>query len=498
MKEEIDTMKERKVWRLVTLPEGVTPVGCRWVYTIKRDEAGQVAKYKARLVAQGFKQIKGESYAETFSPVVNFGVIRFFFALLVSYLKWSHLQCDVKGAYLYAPLKERVYMSQPSGFVVKGKEHLVCKLEKALYGLHQSGRMWYFEVDKVLTGIGFYKFNRCNCVYTYKNEVVLLLYVDDIVIFGLNRKVIDQAVTDLSKFFELKILGRTRKLLGVEFEENDELKIHQMSYIDEVCERFKSFKYPISSLPISKGTVYSKTQSPKTEEEIREMSGYPYRSLLGCLSFIANRTRPDISYAVNIFSQFQSNPGLPHWDGLLKLLGYVSYTKELKLNLSCQNPILDVYTDADFAANRDDRTSIGGQLVLLGGAPIAWRTFKERCVSLSTMESEFVALTEATKELLWFDRILEESISKKIIKFKKKKSVLYVDNIATIDFVKSPIENYRTKHIDIKLFFVRNLIYNDTFEIKYVKSKENLADIFTKPLVKIALLKFREHVFTTD
>lgn len=329
-------MEERGVWKLVVLPEGVTPVGCRWVYTLKRDETGKAVRYKARLVAQGFKQVKGESYDETFSPVVNFGVIRFFFAILVSYSGWTHLQCDIKCAYLYAPLKEKVFMSQPPGFIVKDKESFVCKLEKALYGLHQSGRMWFYEINKVLLEIGFIKLNWCNCVYTYKNRIILLLYVDDMVLFGINKDVINKAVKALSKHFDLKILGKTRKLLGVEFEETDKgLEIHQIPYIDEVCNRFRKFNYPVSSLPISKGSIYSKIQSPQSETEITEMQNYPYRSLLGCLSFIANRTRPDISYAVNIFSQFQNNPGLVHWEGLLKLLGYVNYTKNHKSNLSC-------------------------------------------------------------------------------------------------------------------------------------------------------------------
>lgn len=496
MEEEIQTMYERKVWTLTKLPEGTQPLGCRWVYTVKRNETGEIARYKARLVAQGYKQIKGESYDETFSPVVNFGAIRFFYAILVSCQGWTHFQCDIKCAYLYAPLTEKIYITQPPGFVISGKENFVCKLEKALYGLHQSGRVWFFELNKVLLDLGFEKLQWCNCVYIFKNSIVLLIYVDDIVIFGITKKYIDQAIVLLSQRFDMKLLGKTKKLLGVDFVENKNgISIHQSSYIEEVCDRFKKFKFPISSLPICKGVVYSKTQCPQSSSDSEEMLNFPYRSVLGCLSFIANRTRPDISYAVNIFSQFQSNPGMIHWDGLLKLLGYVSYTKEHRLNLSCSKIDLIAFSDADFAANRDDRTSMGGQILFIEKAPIAWRTFKEKCVSLSTMESEFIAMTETAKELLWFDRILTESFNRKIFDGHKVKSCLYVDNMAALDFVKSPIENYRTKHIDIKLFFIRDLIYKDTFQVKHIKSKENLSDIFTKPLTKYDLNRFKEAVF---
>lgn len=169
MEKEIKTMEERKVWCLEPLPNNTTPVGCRWVFTIKRNEQGDIIRYKARLVAQGFKQIKGESYEETFNPVINFSLVRFFFTLLTVYLNWVNIQCDVTCAYLYAPLNEKIYMTQPPGFEIKRKKKYFCKLNKAIYGLHQSGRMWFLEIHKILIKIGFTKFESCNCVYIFKS-----------------------------------------------------------------------------------------------------------------------------------------------------------------------------------------------------------------------------------------------------------------------------------------------------------------------------------------
>ncbi|GBN06469.1 Retrovirus-related Pol polyprotein from transposon TNT 1-94 [Araneus ventricosus] len=255
MKEEIQVIKERKVWDLVPKPPNGKVIGCRWVYTLKQDERDVIVRYKARLVAQGFGQIQGIHYDEIFNPVV---------------------------------------------------------------------------------------------------------------------------------------LGKTRKLLGVEFEEmGNELFIHQSEYIHKVCEKYQCFNYPVTSLPIAVGIVLSKTQCPSTEVEISEISKFPYRNLLGCLYFISGRTRPDICYAVNILSQFQSNPGLVHWNKLLKLHGYVTQTKNYKLKLSETNNLnINCYSDADFAANRDDRISIGGLILFIDNSPIIWKTFKQKCVSLSTMESE--------------------------------------------------------------------------------------------------------------
>jgi len=497
MQEEINIMKERKVWELVRKPGDSKVLGCRWVYTVKRDDLGNIVRFKARLVAQGYKQIKGETYDETYSPVVNFSVIRFFFSLLVCYLGWSHRQFDVKCAYLYAPLDEYILMSQPQGF--SENLNLVCKLKKAIYGLHQSGRVWFFEIDRILSEIGFVKFNHCNCVYIFQNSVIMLLYVDDFVLFCKDVKGIDHVVNLLKNHFDLKALGKTRKLLGVEFEEKEgTLLIHQSSYIKEVYERFNNFNIPIRSLPITKNCIYSKSQSPQTTVEINEMKSIPYRNLLGCLSFLASRTRPDICYVVNILSQFQSDPGLVHWHGLLNLLGYVWHTKDEKLKLVCDLPQIISFSDADFAANRDDRISIGGQLVCLGESPISWKTFKEKCICLSTMESEFVAMTETSRELIWFENILQECFSKNLIKSSKLQPILYVDNQAAINFVKSPVENSRSKHIDIKLLFIRDLVFKEAFQVLYIRSKENLADVFTKPMTKIDLNAFKEKLFDLE
>ncbi|GBN38873.1 Retrovirus-related Pol polyprotein from transposon TNT 1-94 [Araneus ventricosus] len=370
-------------------------------FSIKRDDKNKIKRFKARLVAQGFKQRKGEYFDEVYSPVVNFGIIRFFFAILVCLNKWLHLQCDVKCAYLYAPLKEQIFMKQPPGF--EQNPNLVCRLQKALYGLHQSGRAWYFEIHRILGELGFKKFNWCNCAYVFNKYVVLLLYVDEIILFGKTQSWIYKAVNLLKRKFDLKILGKTKRLLGVEFlEDNRNLYIHQSEYISELCKSYEKYKFPVSSLPISKGVIFSKTQCPQNNSELEEMSKIPYRSLVGSLSFLAGRTRFDITYAINIFSQFQENPGITHWNGLLKLLGYIRYTKDLKLNLSnTQDLNLTAYSDADFANNRDDCISMNGQIVFIDQVPVTWRSFKQKSSCLSSKESEFVELTETAKELIW-------------------------------------------------------------------------------------------------
>ncbi|GFW36192.1 retrovirus-related Pol polyprotein from transposon TNT 1-94 [Trichonephila clavipes] len=270
MKEEIN-MSERCAWELVPRPEKEKVIGNRWVYTIKRNEEGKILRYKARLVAQGYRQCKGETYDEVFSPVVNFSIIRMFFTILVCCFGWSHCQFDIKCAYLYANLGERVLMQQPQGFIDHERPHYVCLLNKAIYDLHQSGRECFFEIHTSLEELNFKKLNWCNCAYINEDNVVLLLYVDDIVLFVKSDHHIKEIIRNLKVKFDLKIMGRTKKLLGVEFEEVDgKLFIHQTEYINKVCNLYRKYKFPISTLPLAKGIMLTKIDCPNFEMEITE------------------------------------------------------------------------------------------------------------------------------------------------------------------------------------------------------------------------------------
>lgn len=350
----------------------------------------------------------------------------------------------------------------------------------------------FFELDNILTKLGFIKSKWTNCVY-FKKDIILLVYVDDIIIFGKTKGEIDNLIESLKENFDLKILGKTRKLLGIEFLEIDnKLFIHQKSYIEKICKRYDSYKCNFSSLPIAKGTILSKLDCPKTSEEANEIATFPYRSLLGSLAFISSRTRPDITYTVNLLSQFQSEPGIKHWDSLLKLLGYLRSTQDYMLDISkVENLNLRCFSDSDYAANRDDRVSIGGFIIFLDKVPISWRTSKQKSVSLSTMEAEYISMTEAAKELIWLKNVLEDNN----LNLNLNDCKLYGDNQSAISFSRSPVENQRTKHISVRYHFLRNLVYDKTLKLGYISSRDNLADIFTKALTKEQLRKFCTEIF---
>ncbi|RXN30143.1 Retrovirus-related Pol poly from transposon TNT 1-94 [Labeo rohita] len=165
MEKEMESLYAISVWNRVELPKGRKAVGSKWVFKVKVDADGTFERHKARLVTQGFSQKFGSDYDETFSPVVRFESVRTIIAQAVQYGLKLH-QMDVKTAFLNGELKEEVYMQQPEGFVVKGKEHLVCKLNHSIYGPKQSPRCWNIVLDEQLKKMGFVQTTGDPCIYT--------------------------------------------------------------------------------------------------------------------------------------------------------------------------------------------------------------------------------------------------------------------------------------------------------------------------------------------
>lgn len=164
MKDEMDSMASNQVWDLVELPDGIKTIGCKWVFKTKRDSLGNIERYKARLVAKGFTQREGIDYTETFSPVSKKDSLRVIMAL-VAHFDFELHQMDVKTAFLNGDLEEEVYMKQLEGFSSKDGEHLVCKLNKSLYGLKQASRQWYKKFHEIITSFGFEENIMDECIY---------------------------------------------------------------------------------------------------------------------------------------------------------------------------------------------------------------------------------------------------------------------------------------------------------------------------------------------
>ncbi|KAM1462770.1 hypothetical protein EV1_046409 [Malus domestica] len=239
MKEELESMFKDKVWSLVEPKSKLKPIGCKWVFKTKRDANGQIERYKAWLVAKGFTQREGIDYNDTFSLVSSKNSMRIIMAITTHYDLDLH-QMDVKTAFLNGDLQEDIYMTQPPGFIERGKENMVCKLNKSIYGLKQASRQWYLKFDQVVTLNGFVENKLDDCIYLKFNGtefIILVLYVDDILLASSCTQLLKETKSLLNANFEMKDLGEAHFVLGIEIARDRNkrlLGLSQKNYIERI------------------------------------------------------------------------------------------------------------------------------------------------------------------------------------------------------------------------------------------------------------------------
>lgn len=464
MRDELEIIEQRDVWEIVDKPQNKNIIPSRWVFTIKRDPNGDIIKFKARLVAGGHRQKYGVDYKEIYSPVVDFSVIRYCFSYFVAYLKWTHRQIDVKGAYLYGKLYHEIYMRQPPGFETDGK---VALLKKSLYGLHQSGLEWFRELNKIVTELGFESLPHIKCGFKWNDIAVILVYVDDMTIFAIDQITAEKVINKIKEKLEITELGPIRKFLGVNFvDANGSYGVHQRDYIDSL---YPNIPFVFTNLPI----VINENDNSEREDIYEENS--EYRKVVGSLMYLMTKTRPDIAFALNYFSQRCEKHSKQDWEGLCRLLNYVRSTKDKILNLKSDENVFYLYTDASLGPKFSARHSISGHMILFGKSVVSWKTEKQKSVSIGSAEAEYIALSEAIRELVWFRNIVLDFKFVAEPPFK-----IFCDNLSAISFAENEISNKRAKYIDIRYHHIRSVLKELNWNISYVKSNENWADYMTK------------------
>lgn len=344
MEAEFNALIHNQTWELVP-PASHKPIGCKWVFRIKRKPDGTIDKYKARLVAKGFHQQYGKDYFDTFSPVTKPVTIRTVLSIALSN-NWPLRQLDVNNAFLQGTLHEEVYMVQPPGYTHPQFPNHLCKLKKSIYGLKQAPRAWYTELTNFLTHCGFKKSLADPSLFIYNTNHIIsyfLVYVDDIVLTGNNSSFLSQFISALSNKFSLKDLGMLHHFLGVEVIPTPSgLFLSQHRHIQDVLTQFHMDGAKEVSTPLSTSEPLSAIDSTPT------IDATPYRKLVGSLQYLAF-TRPDISYAINKLSQFMHAPRQSHWQALKRLLRYLKGTIHYGLFLNRTSPLtLTAFSDSDW------------------------------------------------------------------------------------------------------------------------------------------------------
>ena len=484
MQEEMQSLHENQTYELVELPKGKRALRNKWVYRLKTEENSSRPRFKARLVVKGFNQKKGIDFEEIFSPVVKMTSIRVVLGLAAS-LKLEIEQLDVKTAFLHGDLEEEIYMEHPEGFKVKSQEGLVCKLKKSLYGLKQAPRQWYKKFDSFMIEQGYRRMTSDYCVFLKNfsggDIIILLLYVDDMLIVGQDGDKISKLKQELSKSFSMKDLGPAKQIFGMNIirdRENRKLWLSQEKYIEKILKRFNMEKANPVATPLASHFKLSSKQSPASEKEEEEMAKVPYASAVGSLMYAMVCKRPDITHAVGVVSRYLSNPGKEHWNAVKWILKYLKGTSKMGLCFGTGEPELIGYTDADMAGDVDSRKSTSGYLITFSGGAVSWKSKLQKCVALSTTEAEFIAATEACKEILWMKKFLQE------LGHKQQKYVLHCDSQSAIHLSKNSSFHSKSKHIDVRYHWIRDVLEAKQLQLEKIHTDENSSDMMTKSLPK--------------
>ncbi|KAJ7971537.1 Retrovirus-related Pol polyprotein from transposon TNT 1-94 [Quillaja saponaria] len=450
MDEEIIAIEKNDTWELANLPKDHKAIGVKWVY-------------------------KGIDYEEVFAPVARLETIR----LLISFAAhkhWKIYQLDVKSAFLHGFLEEEVYVDQPEGYVIEGQEGKVLKLKKALYGLKQAPRAWNNRIDKYFQENGFVRCPHEYALYVKAHEngdvLFVFLYVDDLIFIGNNPIMFEDFKKAMTCEFEMTDMGLMSYYLGFEVKQNDGgIFISQESYAKDVLKKFQMLDSNSVNTPMECGVKLSKHDvGEKVDPTL-------FRSLVGSLRYLTC-TRPDILYAVRVVSRYMESPTFTHMKTAKRILRYLRGTLDYGLFYSSSH-IIDLvgYCDSDFAGDLDDRKSTTGFVFFMGNNAISWVSKKQPIITLSTCEPEYVTATSCTCHAIWLRRLLKE-----LQEPQKEATQIFVDNKSALALAKNPVFHDRSKHIDTRYHFIHECIAKKEVEVKFVKSLDQVADIFTKPL----------------
>jgi hypothetical protein len=488
--EELQSMIDNSVFEWADLPNDRKLTGSHYIFKYKRDADGFISRLKVRLVAEGYSQIEGIDYLETFASVAKMTSIRMVLAIAAAN-DFEVKQMDVKTAFLNADLDEEIFMRPPEGYYPPdGDKSKVWKLKKAIYGLKQASRMWYKKLDSFLISLGFSRCNFDHSVYIRWSKceqerdviTIVVVYVDDITIAGTMQHV-DELRDHLSRRFKMTDLGDISFIIGIKVirnRNNRSISLSQQQYLLDVLSKFKMSECKPVSTPLDPGCHLTREMCPKLQADIRDMSDVPYRNAVGSLMYLMVCTRPDIANAVGIVSQYMQNPGRAHWSAVQHIFRYLRGTSGASLELGGDphnKIILSGFSDSDYAGDLDGRKSTSGYCFSLGRGMISYQSKRQPCVALSTTEAEYMACCSAAREAIWLRGGLSE------LGFEQKlPTLIHEDNQGCIALVRNPVNHERTKHIDVRFHFIRDSVEKGLVIIRYCATKDMIADILTKPL----------------
>lgn len=534
MDQEHASLIAHGTYRLVARPfPSPNLVSCKWVFSVKEKD-GFVVRFKARLVARGFTQEKGIDFDETYSPVLKYKTLRMILAIVAAYGYKLELM-DVQTAYLHASLRETVYMQQPEGYeqdqTVQGggretARPLVCLLLKALYGLKQAGREWNIHLDAFVRSLGF---NRCvsdTCVYVKKSTsgrpMVLSVYVDDIPSAYAVEDSFEWGRVKEAFFAKFKITFQAEAdwLLNMRITRDpsrNRLMLDQQAYVETMLEDLGMDDCKPTNHPGAQEELSMKNNA-SSESDLAQMRNVPYRRAVGLLMYLSNTSRPDITHAVGMVARYANNPGPAHWRAVKAILRYLSGTSDYGLlfesssdssssssssSIVSSKILLTAYADADWGGCKDTGRSTTGWVLKFGNSIIDWSSKKQQTVALSSCESEYMAISEATQAVVWAKNLLHElglqpldarDTNQHTAPLHHHSLEVYNDNKSAIAMAHNDVHHKRSKHIRLRHHFIREAVSSGLIALKWCSTHAQLADVLTKVVPCTTFIRLRDEL----
>ena len=479
---ELESLREHHTWGPpAQLPANRRLVDVKWVFKEKLDSDGNV-KHKARLVARGFTQVNGIDYQSTFSPVVQPTLLRTLLSLAAHH-SWVIKQADIKTAFLYGELKEEIYIQLP--------DKSIRRLHKALYGLKQASRAWNTKFDNFITKRGFERSQTDPCCYFMKEaSTYILIHVDDILVFSPTESRANNVIRLLGDEFNVVSLGDCKSYLGLEISRDHTAKtlsMKQASYIKKLLSKYGMDECNEVSTPADTSGTKEQMESTTADEDNRR-----YMEILGSLLYVANNSRPDISYAVSELAKKANSPSPSDWKALKRVMRYLRGTINHGIvfgggRADNENPPIVAYVDANYAGCVETRKSRYGGLIMVNNGTVEWRSKMQPNIALSSMESEYIGACEVAKVIMWLRQAMEE------LGFRQTKpTILHIDNSSAKYFAEENIVQNKSKHIDVKYHYIREKILEKDIELKHLPTEQMPADALTKPLGLKFFKRFRD------
>jgi len=493
IRKEIENFLTRKAWRKVkanVLAPGQRPISTKWVFKIKNEQDGSL-RYKARLCIRGFVQVPGVDFTLTHSPVATDVSIKIVLAITLYHdgQDWEAELLDIEAAFLEASLDEDVYIQWPEGLVMFGfvdeeeTRDTCLKLEKAMYGAVQAPLAFWKENAKHLRRMGMVQSKADPCVwYKWKDGklwLVVAVYVDDIVYAGPPeaRKWFKEEV---QKRFKISDLGVLKKHLGVWYEKKTDdhgpyYELTMKKYQSDLLQDWKSLTGKEPRRAATPGYP-GETLSKNTGETVDVDS---YRSILGKAMWFCKKIMPECGNAVRELASHMDNPGEAHWRAMERLIGYIANHEPATLILRKPRDLkVYGYVDSNFATNKDNRKSVTGYVLTIGGCLVSFSSKTQPSVTLSSTEAEYVAASTCATEIKFIQMLMEEVMPWETI----RPATILEDNTGAIYLMENQAVGNRTKHIDIRMHHIREMMSGEEPRLRviFTPSELNFADPMTK------------------